>query len=287
MSDPGSEAIARVKAAGKDYYKVLGVDKKADEAAIKKAYRKLALILHPDKCKLDGAEEAFKSVSAAYNCLSQQSSRSTYDMTGEEGPAGMGGGGGHPFAHADAEEIFRQFFAQNGGGGFGGFPGGGFPGGGGQTFFFSTNGMGPGFSFGSGGLGGNPFFDLRNLNRHQSRRRQGGGQRGSGTDVNTNVEQDDDEQEGFENAGPTSIDQLLPSWAKPLIAVLQTVSKVIPTQVLILIGVIGGSLLFRVILQAVLARLMYVIAIFTLAPQRFRWRLLFALIVLHFAGILP
>eukprot|EP01048_Picozoa_sp_COSAG05_P025155 COSAG05_NODE_6264_length_987_cov_1.930259_1_plen_223_part_00 len=77
------------------YYAVLGVGKKSDGTALKKAYRKLALKMHPDKCNLTGAEEAFKKVSSAFACLSDPQKRSGYDMWGSEnGPAGMGGGGG-------------------------------------------------------------------------------------------------------------------------------------------------------------------------------------------------
>lgn len=58
------------------YYSVLGVDKQADASALKKAYRKLALKMHPDKCNLTGAEEAFKKVSSAVSseisCFSEQ-----------------------------------------------------------------------------------------------------------------------------------------------------------------------------------------------------------------------
>lgn len=56
------EMIARIRRCKGDYYKVLGVDRSADEDEIKKAYRKLALKLHPDKCQAPGAEEAFKGV---------------------------------------------------------------------------------------------------------------------------------------------------------------------------------------------------------------------------------
>jgi hypothetical protein len=258
MSADSEETINRVKSSGKDYYAVLGVDKDANEAAIKKAYRKLALQLHPDKCKLDGAEEAFKSVSAAYNCLSNESSRRTYDMTGGESTVGSGGGG-HPFEGVDPNEIFEQFFRQNGGfQGFQGMPGGG------QTFFFSTGG--PGVSFST--MGGNPFFNMSSMNR----RRAGG----SDPDARDDLPQQ-----------PPSIDQLLPDYLKVLIPVFSVISKVIPVQFLVIAGVFLAILVFRFLIQIVFSRLFYVIGIFTIAPQRFKWRLFLVLVALHTFGFLP
>ena len=106
-----------------DYYQILGCPRDADDAALKKAYRKLAVKWHPDKNP--DSEEAtrnFQKVSEAYAALSDAKKRKMYDMYGMDGvkaaeagadvPGGGGGmGGGMP------------------GGGFGGF-GGGFPGGG-------------------------------------------------------------------------------------------------------------------------------------------------------------
>lgn len=69
------------------YYKILGVDKKATETEIKKAYRKLAIKHHPDR-NLDNKEEAektFQKISEAYNVLSDSSKRSNYDLTGMMG----------------------------------------------------------------------------------------------------------------------------------------------------------------------------------------------------------
>lgn len=73
---------------GKDYYKILGVPKDADDDALKKAYRKLALKYHPDKNKSPGAEEKFKEVSEAYEVLSDKKKREVYDTYGEEGLRG-------------------------------------------------------------------------------------------------------------------------------------------------------------------------------------------------------
>ena len=53
-----------------NFYEILGVSRDADDAAIKKAYRKLALRLHPDKCQLESAKQAFQKCSTAFSCLS-------------------------------------------------------------------------------------------------------------------------------------------------------------------------------------------------------------------------
>src|SRR5690348_18023242 len=90
----------------KDYYAALGVAKDADAATIKKAYRKLARDLHPDKNPGNTeAETRFKEVSEAYDVLSDEKRRAEYDearrLFGSGGrpggfPGGFGGGGGFP-----------------------------------------------------------------------------------------------------------------------------------------------------------------------------------------------
>lgn len=75
----------------KRYYELLGVSKNANEAQIKKAYRKLAVKEHPDK---GGDAEKFKEISKAYKTLSDPQTRAAYDKFGEEGTKpGMGGPG--------------------------------------------------------------------------------------------------------------------------------------------------------------------------------------------------
>ena len=108
----------------RDYYEVLGVQKDADEATIKKAYRQLAKKYHPDVNPGDKtAEEKFKEVNEAYQTLSDPQKRQVYDQFGPDGPqAGFGGGGYSGFSGFEGggfggfEDIFSSFF----GGGMGG-----------------------------------------------------------------------------------------------------------------------------------------------------------------------
>ncbi|GBG63671.1 hypothetical protein CBR_g38983 [Chara braunii] len=112
-------AMVAVSAAGKDYYKILGVPRDANARDIKKAFHKLSLKYHPDKNQSKSAKAKFMEISQAYDVLSDERKKQVYDSYGEEGVRNQeaGGNGAHP-----------------GGGGFGGFPGG-------QS----------GFSWGSGG----------------------------------------------------------------------------------------------------------------------------------------
>src|SRR5690554_76402 len=112
----------------KDYYEILGVDKSADAAAIKKAYRKKAIEFHPDKNPGDKeAEENFKLAAEAYEVLSDPQKKARYDQFGHDAytnqGGGFGGGGG-----MNMEDIFSQFgdiFGSAFGGAFSGFGGGG------------------------------------------------------------------------------------------------------------------------------------------------------------------
>ncbi|OQY21438.1 MAG: molecular chaperone DnaJ, partial [Desulfobacteraceae bacterium 4572_35.2] len=78
----------------RDYYEVLGVNRNASDAEIKKAYRQLAVKHHPDKNPDDKkAEEQFKVLSEAYAVLSDGQKRATYDQYGHAGIDGSAGGG--------------------------------------------------------------------------------------------------------------------------------------------------------------------------------------------------
>ena len=69
---------------GQDYYKILDVSTEVSEADLKKAYRKLALIVHPDKNKATGSGEAFKKVGKAYEILSDHEKKKKYDAYGPD-----------------------------------------------------------------------------------------------------------------------------------------------------------------------------------------------------------
>eukprot|EP00730_Choanoeca_flexa_P017146 TRINITY_DN8214_c0_g1_i2.p1 TRINITY_DN8214_c0_g1~~TRINITY_DN8214_c0_g1_i2.p1 ORF type:complete len:343 (+),score=69.84 TRINITY_DN8214_c0_g1_i2:131-1159(+) len=148
---------------GKDYYKILGLQKSCSEDEIKKAYKKNAMKFHPDRNKAPDAKEKFQEISEAYEVLSDKNKRAIFDQYGEEGlkggaggPGGFSGGGG--FQARAAEDIFASFFGGQdpfGAGGFGGLFGnaggaGGMPGG------FSFGGPGGGSSPFGGGFGGPP-----------------------------------------------------------------------------------------------------------------------------------
>ncbi|XP_067008688.1 dnaJ homolog subfamily B member 12 [Anabrus simplex] len=119
------EAVKRVKKC-KDYYEILGVSKDATDSDIKKAYKKLALQLHPDKNKCPGANEAFKAIGNAVAILTDPEKRKQYDLYGSEEERMQHVQRHNRGSHCEynytrgfeadfsAEELFNMFF----GGGF-------------------------------------------------------------------------------------------------------------------------------------------------------------------------
>lgn len=141
------------KAKKKDYYEILGVAKDADDATIKKAYKKMALKYHPDRnCENDEQKEMaakkFKEINEAMQILGDPQKRKQHDMGAsaediQNGmPGGMGGFGGMP-GGMDISDLLGAFMQGGGMGGMGGMPGG-------------MGGMGgmPGFTFNMGGMPG-------------------------------------------------------------------------------------------------------------------------------------
>lgn len=108
----------------KDYYKILGVDRSADDKAIKSAYRKLARKYHPDVAKGKDAGEKFREVTEAYEVLSDPEKRRRYDTLGpdwqryaQQPPGGQPGGVHVEYGDlADFSEFFRSIFGDMGGG---------------------------------------------------------------------------------------------------------------------------------------------------------------------------
>jgi curved DNA-binding protein len=108
-----------------DYYQILGVDRSADTAEIKKAYRKLARKFHPDKNKQSNAEEKFKEVNEAYDVLKDGEKRKAYDQFGsnwkhghEFNAGGFSGSNSGGFTGGDFSDFFESIFSQRGASGF-------------------------------------------------------------------------------------------------------------------------------------------------------------------------
>ncbi|VEU34220.1 unnamed protein product [Pseudo-nitzschia multistriata] len=176
-----------------DYYQILGVPRSAADAAIKKAYKKLAVKWHPDKNPGDEqATKNFQKISEAYATLSDEKKRKIYDTYGKEaadqsenmpdghpmggmgGFGGMPGGfsfggggrGGHGMSSDEAQFLFSQFFGGSDPfGGMGGMGGRGGPGGM-HINFGGHPGMGGSF----GGMGGMPGMGGSGFGSSSSRR---------------------------------------------------------------------------------------------------------------------
>jgi len=105
-----------------DYYRILGIQRNADDAAIKKAFKKLSLKYHPDKNKdnEEVAKKQFVRVAKAYETLIDPENRKVYDQFGEEGlkrkeQGGNPDGNFHGGFNGDFQDIFGQFFGGGGG----------------------------------------------------------------------------------------------------------------------------------------------------------------------------
>ncbi len=108
-----------------DFYVLLGIPRDASEGDIKKAYRKLAMELHPDRNPLPDAEAKFKEITEAYEVLKDPQKRAAYDRYGKAGVGGAAGGG-FGFHHVDLTEALNIFMRDFGGmGGFESIFGGG------------------------------------------------------------------------------------------------------------------------------------------------------------------
>lgn len=112
------EVVHQIKKNTMDYYKILGLDKDCTVEDVRKAYRKLSLKVHPDKNKAPGAEDAFKAVSKAFQCLSDAESRKRFDLVGSDEPPAYNrraastarSYNGFYQDDIDPDEIFRNFF---------------------------------------------------------------------------------------------------------------------------------------------------------------------------------
>ncbi|KAL3896984.1 MAG: hypothetical protein SGCHY_003727 [Lobulomycetales sp.] len=152
-------AIKRIKdaKASGNLYAVLGLEKDCSDSDVKRAYRKLALQFHPDKCSAPGTDDAFKAIGAAFAVLSDKEKRSNYDRFGVDSSSSTASGARqarNPFAGAggfadgdeiDPAELFNMFF--------------------GQMAAHQGGAAGPGFRFNV--HGGDPFNPYRRRRNHQ------------------------------------------------------------------------------------------------------------------------
>lgn len=255
MASESQAAIKRVLHCGDDYYSILGVEKKADDDAIKKAYRKLALRLHPDKCKDEGAEEAFKKVGEAFSVLSDAQKRHRYDEYGVDALREGGGGAGG----ARPEDIFEAFFGAQG-------PGGAtFMQSGGQTFRFTTGGPGGAtfMHFSTADFGG--FHNLGGMGGPRQRRGNGPAR---------------EQQRAREEEEPAQP----PAWVTRVQRIARALGPLLPFAIMAAFGVVLTVL--GTVLQFILTRSFYVFPVLYLTEGRTKLILLAAIVVLALMGVL-
>lgn len=104
----------------RDYYETLGVERNADDALMKKAFRKLAQKYHPDVNQSPEAESTFKEINEAYQVLSDPQKRAVYDRYGHAGLSGASGMGDFNQGFGDLGSIFEELFSGFAGQGRGG-----------------------------------------------------------------------------------------------------------------------------------------------------------------------
>eukprot|EP00927_Polykrikos_kofoidii_P057399 TRINITY_DN51524_c0_g1_i1.p1 TRINITY_DN51524_c0_g1~~TRINITY_DN51524_c0_g1_i1.p1 ORF type:complete len:290 (-),score=55.32 TRINITY_DN51524_c0_g1_i1:73-858(-) len=257
-ADDAVALIKKVNRCGDNYYSVLGVDRGASEDELKKAYRKLALKLHPDKCTIDGAEEAFKKVGEAFSVLSDPEKRNIFDQCGAEGLRQGGGGGGH--GNVSAQDLFETFFS-------GGMPGGGAtfmqaggPGGF-QTFRFSSGG-GPGggvFHFSTGGPGGGVFHQMGG-----PQRRTGGG--------------------GRRREEPEPENDALPSWMPAVAKFAGNFGQLLPFVLMLVLPVC--IIFFATVMKIIIAKFVFIGPVYYFAEGRIKWSLIATIIVLALLDVI-
>lgn len=259
--------IKKVTRAGDNYYAILGIEKSAGEDEIKKAYRKLALRLHPDKCKEAGAEDAFKRINEAFSVLSDKDKRQTYDMGGVDalkGGGGMGGGAGG----INPEDIFAAFFGGQGMPGGATFVQQGGRGGGFQTFTFSSGG--PGMTFTNLG-GGSPFGNL-------------GGQGGNVRINGQRQRQAQAQREEAEARRAEQEAQEIPPWLTAVKGIAAGLGPLMPFAVMAMMFL--GMMLFVRLIQFFIQRFFILLPIMYLLEGRTKMIVLSAVIGLGLLGII-
>eukprot|EP00446_Apocalathium_sp_SHHI-4_P011833 CAMPEP_0177212074 /NCGR_PEP_ID=MMETSP0367-20130122/32436_1 /TAXON_ID=447022 ORGANISM="Scrippsiella hangoei-like, Strain SHHI-4" /NCGR_SAMPLE_ID=MMETSP0367 /ASSEMBLY_ACC=CAM_ASM_000362 /LENGTH=257 /DNA_ID=CAMNT_0018661311 /DNA_START=39 /DNA_END=813 /DNA_ORIENTATION=+ len=254
-----TDEIRRVNKCVHDYYKILGVEKDAGDDVIKKAYRKLALKLHPDKCSEDGAEEAFKKVGEAFGVLSDDRKRQILTSAASRAyKAAVEAAAGPTSRRRTFSRLFSGAWAAAAvAWAMGGvqFRGGGM-GPGVQTFRFSTGG-GPGggvFQFNTGSMGGG--------HPGMRQRRQ--------------PAQEDREEE--EEMQPE-----VPAWLSKVQTMAGSLGPLLPIVIVSFIGF--GMLLMGTILQFMISRAFIIFPIMYMTEGKTKMLLLAAIVIGAMLGI--